>query len=96
MRDPRKVLVKPILTEKSNMFKETENVFTFKVAKDANKEDIKRSVEAIFKVHVTSVRTANYMGKPKRRGKWEGRRSSWKKAVIKLAPGDRIDIFEGL
>ncbi|HHS50686.1 MAG TPA: 50S ribosomal protein L23 [candidate division Zixibacteria bacterium] len=96
MRDPRKVLVKPMLTEKSNLYKEIENVFTFKVARDASKEDIKRSVEVLFKVHVLSVRTANYMGKPKRRGRFEGHRPAWKKAVVQLAPGETIDIFEGL
>lgn len=96
MRDPRKVLVKPMLTEKTNIQKETENTFSFKIARDASKEDVKKSVEAIFKVHVLDVRTSNYMGKPKRRGRWEGKRPAWKKAVVKLVAGESIDIFEGL
>ncbi|RKZ31577.1 50S ribosomal protein L23 [bacterium] len=96
MKDPRKIIVHPLLTEKINKAVEKENTYTFKVARDASKEDIRRSIEDLFKVHVTDVRTANYLGKPKTRGRTTGRRSSWKKAMIKLAPGESISIFEGL
>jgi|AntAceMinimDraft_8_1070364.scaffolds.fasta_scaffold257351_1 large subunit ribosomal protein L23 len=96
MRDPRKVIVKPILSEKSNISVEKENKYTFKIARDATKKDVKDSVEAIFKVHVINVHTANFMGKPKRRGRMEGRKPSWKKAVVKLAHGESIEIFKGL
>ena len=96
MRDPRKIIVKPILSEKSNLSVEKENTYSFKVATDATKKDVKESVEAIFKVHVVDVRTANFMGKPKRRGRMEGRKPSWKKAVVKLAHGESIEIFKGL
>ena len=96
MRNPRKVLVKPLLTEKSNTLREEENTYLFKIATAATKEDVKRSVEEVFKVNVVDVRTVNYMGKPRRRGTWVGRRSSWKKAFVRLAPGESIDIFAGL
>lgn len=96
MRDPRKVIIKPLLTEKINDAVEESNTYTFKVLKDATKPEIRRSIEEIFKVHVVDVRTANMFGKPKRRGQWVGRTSSWKKAVIKLAEGDSISVFEGL
>jgi len=96
MRDPRKVIIKPLLTEKINDAVEKENTYTFKVLKDATKAEIRQSVEELFKVHVIDVRTANILGKPKRQGRWVGRTSSWKKAVVKIADGDTISIFEGL
>jgi len=96
VKDPRKVIIKPLLTEKINTAVEKENTYTFKVARNATKEDIRRSIEELFKVHVIDLRTINYMGKPKRRGRAEGRRSSWKKAMVKLAAGESISIFEGL
>jgi len=96
MRDPRKVIIKPLLTEKINTAVEQHNTYTFKVAPDATKSEIRRSIEEVFKVHVIDVRTANMLGKPKRRGRWVGRTSSWKKAIVKLAHGDKISIFEGL
>ncbi len=96
MRNPRKVIIKPLLTEKINDAVEKANTYTFKVLKDATKAEIRRSIEELFKVHVVDVRTANILGKPKRRGRWVGRTSSWKKAIVKLAEGDSISIFEGL
>lgn len=96
MRDPRKVIIKPLLTEKINDAVEKENTYTFKVLRDATKAEIRHSVEELFKVHVIDVRTANILGKPKRQGRWVGRTASWKKAVVKIADGDTISIFEGL
>ncbi len=96
MRDPRKVILRPLLTEKINDSVEKENTYSFKVAKNATKMEIRTSIEELFKVHVLDVRTANYLGKPKIRGRQTGRKSSWKKAMIKLAKGDSISIFEGL
>jgi len=96
MSDPKKVIIKPLLTEKINRAVERENSYTFKVAKSSTKTEIRDSIEKTFKVHVVDVRTANYLGKPKRRGRSLGRRSSWKKAIIKLAPGESIEVFEGL
>jgi len=96
MRNPRKIIVKPLLTEKTNDAVEKDNTYSFKVLKNATKLEIKRSIEELFTVHVVDIRTANYLGKPKRRGRDLGRRSSWKKAIVKLAPGESISIFEGL
>jgi large subunit ribosomal protein L23 len=96
MRDPHKIIIRPLLTEKINDAVESVNTYTFKVLKDATKAEIRHSIEELFKVHVLDVRTANMAGKPKRQGRWTGRTSSWKKAVVKLAAGESISIFEGL
>ena len=96
MKDPRKIILKPLLTEKSNDLVEGQNTYTFRVAPDATKADIRWSIEEIFAVRVVDVRTMNYAGKPKKRGRFEGYRSSWKKAHVRLAPGETISVFEGL
>jgi large subunit ribosomal protein L23 len=94
-RDPRNVLVKPLMTEKSMQRKEELNAVTFQVAIDANKVEIRQAVEKVFNVKVATVRTASHEGKWKRMGKHEGRRPNWKKAVVTLAPGHKIDLVEG-
>ena len=94
-RDPRNVLVKPLMTEKSMQRKEELNAITFKVSVDANKVEIRQAVEKVFNVKVATVRTASHEGKWKRMGKFEGRRPGWKKAVVTLAPGHKIDLVEG-
>lgn len=94
-RDPREILLKPILTEKSMRLKEEQNVVTFMVRPDANKVEVRSAVEAVFNVKVTSVRTTSYEGKMKRMGRFQGRRPDWKKAVVQLAPGHTIDLVEG-
>jgi len=94
-RDPRNVLVKPLMTEKSMQQKEELNAITFKVSVDANKVEIRQAVEKVFNVKVATVRTASHEGKWKRMGKFEGRRPGWKKAVVTLAPGHKIDLVEG-
>ncbi len=94
-RDPRNVLVKPLMTEKSMQQKEELNAITFKVSVDANKVEIRQAVEKVFNVKVATVRTAFHEGKWKRMGKFEGRRPGWKKAVVTLAPGHKIDLVEG-
>lgn len=96
MRDPRQVIVRPLMTEKSMRLKEERNAVTFQVAPDANKVEIRQAVEAIFNVKVTDVRTANVRGKLKRMGRFEGRRPSWKKAIVTLAPGHKIELIEGV
>jgi len=96
MRDPRDVIVKPFLTEKSTIQRESDNIYTFCVARDANKREIKHAVEEIFQVEVKDVRTMNYLGKMRRMGRFVGRKSSWKKATVQLVPGASISIFEGL
>ena len=95
MRDPRSVLYRPLMTEKSMRQKEEQNSVTFQVARDANKVEIRQAVEKVFNVKVATVRTASHEGKWKRMGKHEGRRPSWKKAIVTLAPGHKIDLVEG-
>lgn len=95
MRDPRQILLRPLLTEKSTLLKESQNVVTFQVATDANKVEIRRAVEAVFSVKVRDVRTSNVEGKLKRMGRHQGRRPAWKKALVTLAPGHKIDLVEG-
>jgi len=93
MFDPRKIIIRPILTEKALRLREY-NQYVFEVKKDANKIDIKRAVEELFKVKVEKVRTINVRGKPKRMGLFEGRTSSWKKAIVTLKEGERIEGLE--
>jgi large subunit ribosomal protein L23 len=95
MRDPRIVLRRPLMTEKSMQQKDDLNAVTFEVATDANKVEIRQAVEKVFSVKVASVRTASREGKWKRMGRFEGRRRSWKKAVVTLAPGHKIELVEG-
>ena len=96
MMNPREIIISPLLTEKSTIKRETENIYTFKVAAKANKQQIKHAVEELFKVKVVSVHTMNVLGKMRRMGRFTGRRPSWKKANIQLEPEARIPIFEGL
>jgi large subunit ribosomal protein L23 len=93
MFDPRKIIIRPILTEKALKLREY-NQYVFEVKKDANKIDIKRAVEELFKVKVEKVRTINVRGKPRRMGLFEGRTSSWKKAIVTLKEGERIEGLE--
>jgi large subunit ribosomal protein L23 len=95
MSDPREILLKPIMTEKSMRQKEEQNTVTFRVRPDANKVEIRSAVETVFNVKVSSVRTASYEGKLKRMGRHQGRRANWKKAMVTLAPGHKIDLVEG-
>ena len=95
MKDPRHVLIRPLMTEKSMQQKETLNTVAFRVRTDANKVEIRVAVESVFNVKVTAVRTASYEGKLKRMGRFQGRRADWKKAVVTLAPGHKIDLVEG-
>ncbi|HEY8416825.1 MAG TPA: 50S ribosomal protein L23 [Limnochordales bacterium] len=92
----RDVLVRPLVTEKSTRLMSEENQYTFQVHPDATKVDIRRAVEELFKVKVLSVRTMWVRGKTRRFGRYVGKRPDWKKAIVKLAPGQRIEIFEGL
>lgn len=94
-RDPREVILRPLMTEKSMRQKEEQNAVAFRVRPDANKVEIRSAVEAIFHVKVSAVRTASFEGKLKRMGRYEGRRPSWKKAIVTLAPGHKIDLVEG-
>jgi large subunit ribosomal protein L23 len=85
----------PIITEKGTLVGEAGNQVVFRVHSEANKIEIRRAVETLFKVKVTKVRTARHLGKVRRVGKYAGRRPNWKKAYVTLAEGNRIDFFEG-
>ena len=89
------IIKRPIITEQS-MDQTADRKYTFEVAKNANKIEIKKAVEEIFKVEVEKVTTMNYDGKPKRQGVFAGKRADWKKAVVKLKEGSKtIELFEG-
>ena len=94
-RDPRAVILRPIMTEKSMRQKEELNTVTFRVRPDANKVEIRTAVESVFNVKVAAVRTASFEGKLKRMGRHEGRRRDWKKAIVTLQPGHKIELVEG-
>jgi large subunit ribosomal protein L23 len=94
-RDPRAVIVRPLMTEKSTRLKDEHNTVTFQVVPDANKVEIRRAVETVFNVRVADVRTASYEGKLKRMGRYQGRRAGWKKAIVTLRPGHKIEFVEG-
>jgi large subunit ribosomal protein L23 len=96
MRDPHKIVYRPLITEKSTIAKEADNQIAFEVAPDANKIEIRKAVEQAFNVKVVKVRTMNMDGKRKRMGRFFGWRSDWKKAVVTLAPGQHVDFFEGV
>jgi large subunit ribosomal protein L23 len=92
--NPRNVIVRPVISEKSYALI-AEGKYTFRVHDRAHKTQIAHAVEEIFGVNVSSVRTAQVRAKPKRRGLSRGRTRSWKKAIVQLAPGERIELFEG-
>ncbi len=88
------ILIAPILSEKSVNMKDTENRYTFQVNPKATKPEIKKAIEAVFKVKVTAVRTANYPGKLHKVGRHEGYRSDWKKAMVTVKAGQKIDMTD--
>ena len=92
--DARQVIRHPIISEKSYALI-AQNKYTFRVHPDAHKTQIRAAVEEIFNVKVSDVRTMKQKSKPKRRGWTRGRTRSWKKAIVELAPGERIELFEG-
>ena len=96
MKDPRQVIQRPVVTEKSTIEREIQNIVTFAVDPRAGKIEIKEAVEGLFNVRVLEVRTSRVRGKKRRTGKFTGRRPSWKKARVKLAEGDTIEFFEGV
>jgi len=96
MLEEYQIIRRPIVTEKGSILKEENNQLIFEVNLSANKSEIKKAVEKLFKVTVLSVRTQNRQGKRKRLGKSLGRRKHWKKAIVTLKEGNRIDFFEGV
>jgi large subunit ribosomal protein L23 len=94
MAELHEVLIRPIVTEKSMMLSETDNIYVFEVGETVNKIQIRQAVESLFGVRVQAVRTLIVRGKSKRFGRFYGKRSNWKKAYVKLAEGDTLDFFE--
>jgi large subunit ribosomal protein L23 len=94
MVEAEKIIIKPIISEKSYAQIDHDR-YTFQVHPDAHKTMIAQAVAQLFNVTVVNVSTANMRPKPKRRGVSRGRTSAWKKAVVQLAPGDKIEFFEG-
>ncbi|HEY7196175.1 MAG TPA: 50S ribosomal protein L23 [Gaiellaceae bacterium] len=92
--ESRQVLLAPVVSEKSYGLIE-ENKYSFRVHEKAHKTQVRQAVEEIFDVKVERVNIVKVQSKPKRRGMTRGRRPGWKKAIVQLAPGDKIEIFEG-
>jgi large subunit ribosomal protein L23 len=90
MKSAYQIIRRPIITEKGLGIKETQSTLVFQVAPTATKVEIKEAVQTIFKVKVDSVRTSNFQGKERRRGKFAGYRPDWKKAYVKLKSGEKM------
>jgi large subunit ribosomal protein L23 len=90
------IIKRPLITEKKRKKKEVSNQLSFEVERKSNRVEIKRSIETIFNVKVIGLQTMQVKGKKKRRGRIIGRRRDWKKAIVTLGPGERIDFFEGV
>lgn len=93
----QEVIRRPLITEKSTLLRDDRNIIAFEVHRDANKIQVKRAVEAQFKVKVAEVRISNMHGKVRRQGRFVGRRPDWKKAYVRLVEGEKpIEFFEGM
>jgi large subunit ribosomal protein L23 len=90
------IIIRPLITEKTSIQKEQFNKVTFEVDRRANRIEIKKAIQTIFNVRVASVKTMQITGKTKQRGRITGKRRDWKKAIVTLLPGERIDFFEGV
>ena len=90
------VIRRPLVTEKSNIAREEQNLVTFAVDPRATKHDVRRAVEALFDVSVLDVRTMRMPRKTRRVGRFQGRKTEWKKAIVRLAEGQMIEFFEGV
>jgi len=90
------IIKRPLITEKTSIQKEDSNQVTFEVDRRANRVEIGRAIEKIFNVNVAHVRTMQVKGKRKQRGRIIGKRRDWKKAIVTLRSGERIDFFEGV
>jgi large subunit ribosomal protein L23 len=94
--EPLQLIRRPLISEKSTRLKEATNTVCFEVDRRANKIEICRAVEKLFGVKVADVRVANRQGKWKRMGRFLGQRKDWKKAYVRLAPGEKLEFFEGV
>jgi len=95
MKEAQRIIRRPLVTEKSTRQKDEGNQYAFEVDRKANKVEIQSAIERLFKVNVVGIRTCNILGKMKRLGRKHGKRPDWKKAIVTLKEGDRIDFFEG-
>jgi large subunit ribosomal protein L23 len=95
MSGPLEIIRAPLVSEKGTLLAESANQVLFKVRPEANKIEVKKAVETLFKVKVVKVRIARYLGKIRRVGRSMGRRPGWKKAYVTLREGDKIDFFGG-
>lgn len=93
---PTQILIRPLITEKNSLLRETENEYVFEVHRTANKNLVAEAVEELFAVKVREVRTLIQHGKTRRVGVHSGQRSNYKKAFVKLREGDTIDFFDGV
>lgn len=91
-----KIILKPIISEKSTALREISNVYCFEVHKEATKHDIKNALQKVYEVNIIRVNIVNVKGKVKRRKFKEGKKRDWKKAYVKLKAGEKIEIFEGV
>jgi large subunit ribosomal protein L23 len=97
MKDPYKIVIRPVITEKSTWLKEKNREVCFEVDPRANKSEIKKAAEQLFKIKVEKVRIQNKRGKKRRVGRSEGKKKDWKKAYIKLKEGEKmIEYFEAV
>ncbi len=97
MKNPRDIIIRPLVTEKSTDLQAEDKKYTFEVAKSANKVEIANAVEELFDVKVEKVATMNMKGKVKRMGRFEGKRKDWKKAIVKLTPDSKdIELYAGV
>lgn len=96
MRDPKKIIISHIVTEKYSQLRETQNCYVFEVDKDANKIEVKEAVEKLFDVKVDTVKTMRMRGKMKRLGRFVGKRPNWKKAVVNLVSGETISKLDSV
>lgn len=94
--NPYDIIKRPVNTEKTTVQKESANQVTFEVDRRANRIEIGKAVETVFNVKVSGVRTMQVKGKIKRRGRTLGKRKDWKKAIVTLMPGERIEFFDGV
>ncbi|MBI5594185.1 MAG: 50S ribosomal protein L23 [Deltaproteobacteria bacterium] len=90
------IIKRPVVSEKSTMQKEVSNQLSFEVDRKANRIEIKKAIQSLFSVQVDAVRTLQIKGKYKQRGRIIGKRRDWKKAIVTLKPGERIEFFEGI
>jgi len=96
MKDPHKVIISHLLTEKIGILREKQNAYAFHVANDANKIDVQQAIEELFNVRVDSVRTMVVRGKFKRLGRFTGKRPNWKKAIVSLKEGETISQLDAI